>query len=70
MTVVSFVDEQVDVELTRLEACHGAADPRVDLDAVAFFEDEGEAEGVDVGVWTENESVIDEVGEELGLIRV
>lgn len=65
--VVVIVNEEVEVELTGLEARHGAVNPRVDLDAVTLVEDEGEAEGSDGRVGANNESAIDEIGEELGV---
>lgn len=65
--VVVIVNEEVEVELTSLEARHGAVNPRVDLDAVTLVEDEREAEGSDGRVGANNESAIDEIGEELGV---
>ncbi|KAL6140078.1 hypothetical protein ACLB2K_058379 [Fragaria x ananassa] len=57
------VDEEVEVELTRLEAREGAADPGVDVGGVVVVEDEGEAEGFDGRVGAEDESAVDELGE-------
>lgn len=65
--VIVIVNEEIEVDLTRLEARHGAVNPRVDLDAVTLVEDEREAEGSDGRVGAKNESSIDEIGEELGL---
>lgn len=66
--VIVSVDEEVEVELTRLEVPDGAAHPGVDVEAEAVVVDEREGEEFDRSVGPENESAVHELGEEVAVI--